>query len=629
MCGIAGVYGCNSRQETGSFINTLTQGLKHRGPDGRGEYQGDSIALVHTRLSIIDTSEKGAQPFYNEDRSLVLICNGEIYNYKELRKELEEKGHRFSSNSDSEVIIHLYEEYRNDVAKLINRLTGMFCFAIWDTHKKKLIIARDRIGIKPMYYCYNGKVLGFASEVKPLHASGLLDFTIDYTSLYEYFLLSNIPGPNTLYNEIKCLEPGTYMTLENDKLSFCQYWDIPFMSRKYITERKAQEQFETLFSTVINDHLVADVPVGTFLSAGIDSSVITAMAVAHHPGINSFTATFPNEPVDEGELAKNTALKLKTTHFELKLENNFFDDYITQYKNLDQPFASLSALSLGRISKMASSHVKVILSGDGGDELFGGYSRHQRHQGPRFLRYIPTGFQNDFLKMAALATGKKSLEQLRKTLLIPDSSTFLDRIELEEPSVILSMFPPEIIAQIDTGRFMRRVKHLFDLREGDDRLNKTLYVDMKTTLVDEMLTKCDRMTMINGVEGRVPFLDHRMVEFAFSLPERLKRNKGIGKILLRAYVAKVLGDKLGYRHKSGFGSPFDRWLSSDKETNDFVIRNLEEAKTMGFINSGQLNKIISNIQSARPQLIFGLICLNTYYKNNAETNTREKTPNFC
>ena len=233
MCGIAGIYGTISSENRKAGLDVLSGKLAHRGPDGQGKYADETIGLVHTRLSIIDLSQNGFQPLYNEDESLVLVCNGEIYNYKEIKTGLLGKGHRFRSNSDCEVILHLYEEYSGDPSRLLDRLTGMFAFALWDLKKKKLFIARDRIGIKPLYYSYENGLLIFSSEVKPIAVSGCIQVHTDFTSVYEYFLTGSIPGPNTLYKEIKSLEPGNFLILEGNKLTMQQYWDIPYCIRSW------------------------------------------------------------------------------------------------------------------------------------------------------------------------------------------------------------------------------------------------------------------------------------------------------------------------------------------------------------------------------------------------------------
>lgn len=596
-------------------MHSLARCLAHRGPDGKGQYADELVSLVHTRLSIIDLSEHGNQPLYNEDRSLVLVANGEIYNYQEIRSELLQKGHQFASGSDCEVILHLYEEHRHDPAKLLARLTGMFAFALWDTREQRLLIARDRVGIKPLYYSYNSEHLVFASEVAPVAESGFADDSIDYTSLFEYFLLMSIPAPNTLYAGVKSLEPGHYMLIEQGKLHTRKYWDIPIATAHWKSEAEVVEATEHLLSAVIKDHLVADVPVGTFLSAGVDSSIITAMAAKHHPGIHSFTAAFPGEPEDEGMVAQQTAKRLGTTHYAYELKEDFFTDFTTQFRDTDQPFAISSSLSLGSISRLARSHVKVVLSGDGGDELFGGYSRYESPILPSFLKYIPEGMKGTVLQAAATLTRKQSLERLRTIVTMHPGDVFLYKTQVVTLAEALSFIDPAYHQQIDTDRYARRLRAIFDTRRNDsDELNRILYADVKTTLVDEMLTKCDRMTMINGVEARVPFLDHRLVELAFSIPQQYKRRNGTGKIVLREILAKQLGKELAYRTKTGFNSPLQQWLSSDAKTIQFVKAALQQAAALPYLDKRLVAAYERDPHQYAASSVYPLVCLNYFFQ---------------
>ena len=614
MCGIAGIFGKYTEETEQKVSDNFFHSLAHRGPDGHGKFRDESISLLHTRLSIIDLSVHGNQPLFNEDKTLVLVCNGEIYNYKDLRQELVNKNHQLSSNSDCEVILHLYEEYADNPEQLLSRLTGMFAFALWDIKRKKLLIARDRLGIKPFYYSHVNDALVFASEVKPIATSGACKFTIDHTSLYEYFLLGSIPGPNTLYNEIKSLEPGHYMIAEDEKVTIRPYWDISPQLRKWKNADEVNGEVESLLSAIVKDHLVADVPVGTFLSAGVDSSLITSYAAEYHPAIHTFTASFPGEPEDEGIIAANTAKTLKTTHHSYKLSGNFFEDFDEQFLQLDQPFAISSALSLGRISKLANSTIKVVLSGDGGDELFCGYSRHELPQYPAFLKYIPAFLQDFSLKYGARISGKQNLETLRNNLKISDTEKYLYKYQVLGKDFILSLFPTEIRRQIDTERYISRVENCYQKFDQEDGLNKLLYLDIKTTLVDEMLTKCDRMTMMNGIEGRVPFLDHRLVELAFSIPSSYKKYDGFGKQPLRKILAKRLGSELAYRKKTGFNSPLKKWLQDDKATTDFAFAHLKNCGKIDFLDKKTVEQSVQQYKELDPAFVFSLICLSNYLK---------------
>ncbi|GAA4461709.1 asparagine synthase (glutamine-hydrolyzing) [Nemorincola caseinilytica] len=588
--------------------------MSHRGPDGSRTYEDIDIGLVHTRLSIIDLTESGNQPLYNEDSSLVLVCNGEIYNYQAVRKELQEKGHEFRSHSDCEVILHLYEEYKGVPEKVLERLTGMFAFALWDTKKEILLIARDRLGIKPLYYSRKGDTFIFSSEIRPIVNCGLVDTTTDHTSIYEYLLTGSVPAPNTIYNEVKCLEPGYYAIVRDSRMNTMQYWDIPIRDgNEWKSEEAVLEATTALLKQVVRDHLVADVPVGTFLSAGVDSSLITAMAVEVHPGIHSFTASFPGEPEDEGVIAASSAKKLRTTHHSYEIKGDFFNDISEQFRYMDQPFAISSALSLGRISLLARKDVKVVLSGDGGDELFGGYTRHAQPAVPGFLKYIPAGMQDNALKIGARLTGKQSLAQLRNNLKIPPAQTFFDRTIVSRPEWALACLNPDIARKVDTQRYMKRLKFFFDRTEGADMLSRVLYTDMKTTLVDEMLTKCDRMTMRNGIEGRVPLLDHRMVEMAFSIPSAYKRQGDTGKVPLRKMLARYLGNDLAFRQKTGFNSPLKQWLQSDPATYGYAQQWVNSAGDIPFLNKEITGATADNIKDARQTEVFGLVCLAHFY----------------
>ncbi|MES2701915.1 MAG: asparagine synthase (glutamine-hydrolyzing) [Bacteroidota bacterium] len=617
MCGIAGVYGSFEPAAKQKALSSLSKCLVHRGPDGKGLYEDEQVALVHARLSIIDLSEQGNQPLYNEDRSLVLVCNGEIYNYKQLTQQLVQRGHKFSSHSDCETILHLYEEHYDEPQKMLEQLTGMFAFALWDIKRKRLLVARDRIGIKPLYYTYGQQKFIFASEVKPIADSGLFTPHIDPTSLFEYFLLRSIPAPNTLFEEVKCLEPGYYLTIEDGRITTTQYWDIPMQQRRWKNEQQVTDEVEALLSEAVKDHLVADVPVGTFLSAGVDSSLITSIAAQHHPGIHSFTAAFPGEPEDEGEVARHTANVLKTTHHAFALEEDFFTDFNAQFRNIDQPFAIPSALSLGCIAKLARQHVKVVLSGDGGDELFGGYGRYQPQAKPKFLKAIPGPMQDNMLWAAAKITRKKGFETLRQNLQAPLSKQFLERIQMVTPETALSMLHPDMLPKIDIDRFLRRLYTLFEGRKDKDALNKTLYVDFKTTLVDEMLTKCDRMTMMNGVEGRVPLLDHRLVELGFSIPHQYKRQNNTGKIVLRKILAKRLGEDLAYRVKTGFNNPLQQWLAKDPKTATFVKKQVTEAAALPFVNKEAILPYAQDPAQYSTNSIYPLVCLNRFFHREA------------
>ena len=619
MCGIAGFVKKNHLKDYKTIIDKLVSSLKHRGPDGFGIFENESVALIHTRLSIIDLSEKGNQPLFNEDNSLVLICNGEIYNFQQIRSQLTQKGHNFYSSSDSEVILHLYEDLEGNIVKVLNALTGMFAFALWDCKKEKLIIARDRVGIKPIYYSLAEGNFGFASEVAPLANSGLFAVHPDPTSLFEYFLMGSIPEPNSWYKEIKALPPAHYAIWETDGFQIHKFWNLPMaLNHEFKSAAEVAEEAEQLLKNIVSDHLIADVPVGTFLSAGIDSSLISHYAGEHQKGIHSFSAAFPGEPEDESKIAAETAHKIGASHDSFVVKTDFFNDFDQYYGDMDQPFGISSALSLSRISSLAKTKVKVVLCGDGADELMGGYGRHSSFYNPSILQSFPKNARVFIFKGLGKTFGKDSLVKAADYLQLADSEKYLNRYQILQEQETLELLHPDIRNQVDTSRYKNRLETVWKEYSGEELLNNMLYLDLKTSLVDEMLTKVDRMTMSQGLEARVPFLDHRFVEFCFSIPEKFKRNDQFGKLPLRLLVQKHFGDALAFRKKTGFNSPLKKMLQEDILTKNLFLQKLNSLGNSGLIDTDTIaGKFFGNDQNQfDPSLAFGLVTLSYFLEKN-------------
>ncbi|MDO9551452.1 asparagine synthase (glutamine-hydrolyzing) [Rhodonellum sp.] len=619
MCGIGGFAKKSQSKDSKPFIDRFVSSLKHRGPDGSGFFENEFVALIHTRLSIIDLSEKGNQPLFNEDKSLVLICNGEIYNFQQIRNRLIQKGHDFHSSSDSEVILHLYEDLDGNIQKVLNELTGMFSFALWDSKKEHLIIARDRVGIKPMYYSLSEGNFGFASEVAPLANAGLFVVHPDPTSLFEYFLMGSIPEPNSWYKEIKALPPGHYGVWEEDGFTMHKFWNLPTtLNHQFKSAMEVAEESEHLLKGIVSDHLIADVPVGTFLSAGIDSSLISHYAGEQQKGIHSFSAAFPGEPEDESKIAAQTAHKIGASHDSFVVETDFFNDFDQYYGDMDQPFGISSALSLSRISSLAKTKVKVVLSGDGADELMGGYGRHTAFYNPPILQGLPKNARSFIFNGIGKTFGKDSLVKAAGYLQLADSEKYLNRYQILQEQEALEILHPDIRNQVDTSRYKNRLENVWNEYSGEELLNNMLYLDLKTSLVDEMLTKVDRMTMSQGLEARVPFLDHRFVEFCFSIPERHKRNDQFGKLPLRLLVQKHFGDSLAYRKKTGFNSPLKKMLQEDIPTKNLFLQKLNALGKSGLIDTDTIaGKFLRNDQNQlNPSLAFGLVTLSYFLEKN-------------
>jgi asparagine synthase (glutamine-hydrolysing) len=618
MCGISGFYKFSPLLDSKKIQSHLIKALSHRGPDGANYFINDPICLVHNRLSIIDLSENGIQPLYNEDKSLVLICNGEIYNYQELRKELLSRGHRFRSFSDCEVILHLYEEYSGDIKKTLNRLTGMFALAIWDQNLSKLLIARDRIGIKPLYYSCTREAFSFSSEVKPLITSQLAKPELDYSSLYEYFNLGYIPEPNTLYKNIKALSPGCFLELSDGNISKeIPYWEL---SSQLNTDLKSEgdviDALDSLLQKVVKDHLIADVKVGSFLSAGIDSSLISYYSALAQNGIPTFTAAFEGEPEDESKIAEATSRKINSTPYQFNVQNDFFQGLEDHFGFMDQPFGVSSALSLSRIASLAKPIVKVVLSGDGADELFAGYDRHSSFPEPPQLRFLPLNIRKLFFRAGYLLTSKDSLKLALEDMNLPNDFKYAQRLTLKYGSFEKGFLGQGFLSQVDQSRYLRRFEGIWNSYQEADLINRMLYTDVKTSLVDEMLVKTDRMTMHQGIEGRVPFLDHRVVEFAMQIPSTLKKRDSLGKVPLRSLVSKYLGPQLGERKKTGFNSPLKRMLQQDPKTRARFENEVMFLQTLDFLDESKLKGFVSQVKGGDfiPSQAFGLVALANYFK---------------
>jgi asparagine synthase (glutamine-hydrolysing) len=556
----------------------MTARLVRRGPDGQGLHSEPSLAFGHRRLSIIDLSERGRQPMSNEDGTVWLTFNGEIYNYRELRRQIESRGHRFSSDSDSEVLIHLYEDSAEDLPNFLESVRGMFAFAIWDRSRERLLLARDRLGIKPLLYYLGDTFIAFASDLDALTACPDVPKKLDWTSLYEYLVLLTVPGPNTIYRDIQYLAPGSMLSIQRSTVRRHSYWDVASIPFQPIDNpREVDEALEATLSDAVDLHLVADVEVGAFLSGGVDSGLVTALASERNgQSLRTFSATFPGEQVDEGKWARDASNRLGTIHTEFASTEGFLGDIDRVVEAMDQPMALTSAVSLFQLAKQAGECVKVVLTGDGGDELFGGYSRHRPYPSPsRFADWIPQGVRPavGVLGCAALPEWARHRSQtlskfyaLSKSLARDEAELYAPRLYYLEPPDALALLPQEIMSEVDTDRYVNNVRSLFTSCRMNDSLSRMLVVDLQTSLVDEMLSKVDRMTMAWGLEARVPLLDHRVVELSINIAGSLKREEAKGKLPLRRIVARRLGQETAERAKSGFNSPLESWLRNDTTT---------------------------------------------------------------
>ncbi len=571
MCGICGFSGL---QQPG-LIEAMADSMRHRGPDSSGFLHDGDIALGHRRLSIIDVAG-GQQPLENEDGSLVLICNGEIYNYKELRRELMERGHRFRTRSDSEVILHLFEELGPEC---LARFNGMFAFALFDRRQRQLFLARDRIGIKPLYYAHAGDRLLFASEMKALLQYRELRTEVDPLAVHRYLALRYVPGPGTLFRGIRKLPAGHYLIFGPGGMRLVRYWQPELYDGDYrLSDREYEEEFRELFERSVRRRLISEVPVGAYLSGGLDSSVIVAAfsRLVEQP-VKTFAVGFGYRH-DEVEQAAETAERLGCDHTQVECTAEDLLRLPTIVHHLDEPIGDPIVVPMFLLAREATKRVTVILTGEGADEIFGGYLFHRALlRGRQLGDWLPGPLRRALLEPAVrLAPARlinlafdypASLGRRGKRKLVD----FLGLLGPEDLAAayrhLISLFDSTDLDELYTAGFRESVDAAIAatpaaLANGrGPLLNRILHLQFEHWLQDDILMKQDKMTMAHSIEGRVPFLDHELVEFSMRLPPRLKINGSVNKAILRSYAAQVLPPETAKRRKLPFYLPLDRYLS--------------------------------------------------------------------
>jgi asparagine synthase (glutamine-hydrolysing) len=567
MCGICGIVSSRLIDPSEESIHTsMRQSLMHRGPDDEGYYSDSQALLGIRRLSIIDL-DTGHQPIPNEDRTIWLVFNGEIYNFQSIRTELRKKGHHFTTKTDSEVIIHAYEEYGD---RCVERFTGMFAFAIWDTKRKRLLLARDQIGIKPLYYWVDHKKIIFGSELQSVVKHPEVPQEIDLISLDLFLTLEYIPGPRTIYKEVKKLLPGHFLVFSEGQSSIQQYWDIPLeQNGSYKSKNEYAEILYDLIKESVRMQLISDVPLGAFLSGGIDSSAIVSMMsqISSEP-VQTFSIGFNEGSYNELPYARLVATQFNSIHSEEVLKPDISQLIEQLIFSLDEPLADTSIIPTFLVSKLARQSVKVVLSGDGGDELFGGYDTYLAQKIDRYYRFLPERVRNKTLpalvNLIPPQPAKKGIINKTKRLiegaaLSPELYHMRWMMFLTQEDK-LNLYKPEIRASINGCTPADFIIDKFKAAGERDALARQQYVDIKTYLVDDILMKVDRMSMAVSLETRVPLLDHRIVEFAVNLPSSMKISFGRTKLLFREAMSKHLPEEILLKPKQGFSIPMKNWL---------------------------------------------------------------------
>ncbi len=594
MCGITGfLYFDKDRNVDQGFLRRMTESLSHRGPDDEGYYINGNVGLGFRRLSIIDLNT-GHQPISNVDESLWIVFNGEIYNYIDLRKTLLEKGYYFKTQTDTEVILYLYAEYGSDCLKY---LRGMFAFAIWDNNNSRLFCARDRFGIKPFYYYFDDQKFVFGSEIKSILKADSIDKTISNEALDSYFTYGYITSDFSIYRNIKKLQPGFYMTVSiNDikKFKFERYWRVSFRVNNLKSESQWIEEIQNSLSETVKLHMISDVPVGAFLSGGIDSSsVVGFMSQYSNEPVKTFSIGFREADFNELVYAKEIALKYKTEHHEFIVEPSSIDLLPLLVSTYDEPFADSSALPTYFVSKFTREFVKVALSGDGGDELFAGYSAYQKLWKIRNNNLLPDSvnkilFGNIERLFPEKWPGKGMLYYLSQK-----KQKLGAYYCLWKESERKKLYQKNFYCEIESRGELYKEALLLDATSSDF-ISNLQELDVQTYMVDDILTKVDRVSMLNSLEVRVPLLDHVFAELAFSLPSNLNLHNGQQKYIFKKAMSKYLTPSVLAHKKQGFGVPLTYWFK--KDLNDYT-REIFYNKSMpvfNYLDFCYVNKLISN-----------------------------------
>ncbi|HJS23267.1 MAG TPA: asparagine synthase (glutamine-hydrolyzing) [Pyrinomonadaceae bacterium] len=604
MCGINGIAfsSRSGRMVSRGMLEAMRDVITHRGPDDEGLLIDRNVGLGHRRLSIVDVAS-GHQPMTNEDGSLHIIYNGEFYNHADYRESLEANGHVYSTHSDTETILHLYEEHGS---ACVDYLRGMFAFAIWDQRKRELFIARDRLGIKPLYYVHTDDgSLYFGSEIKTLLEAGAVKPEINYAVLSDYLANHATSGEETLFLGVKRLLPGHVMTWRDGELSIRCYWDVDFTKDAGDTrdDKTYIQQWSELFRESVRLRLMADVPLGMFLSGGIDSSAIAAVmsGMVSEP-IKTFSVAFAEREANELEYARLIAAAYKTNHHEIVVSpEQFFSALPRLVWHEDEPLAHPSSVALYFVSQLASQHVKVVLTGEGSDELLAGYGRYRRTiwniaLGHQYKKFTPSVARDTIRKqIERMMPGGRMRQKLMRTFLVlsPElESIYFDNFAVFPAPMQQHMFTRETMDRIGSIDPYVELRRLLELTKDLSLLDGLLYADIKTYL-HELLMKQDQMSMATSVESRVPFLDHKLVEFTAKMPDSMKLRGGTTKYVLRESMKGVLPEKILSRTKMGFPVPVGSWFRGPFKSviDEYVLS--ERALSRGIFAPDFVRNIVS------------------------------------
>lgn len=632
---MAGIFDTRGKRSVDpSLLQQMNEALFHRGPDGDGKHIGPGIGLTHRRLAIIDLVS-GTQPMYNEDRSVVIVYNGEIYNYKDLRSQLRELGHVFKTESDTEVIVHGWQEWGPDCVK---RFRGMFAFALWDDREQRLFLARDRLGKKPLYYtCLPNGLMIFGSELKALLCHPELSRELDVLALEEYFAYGYVPDPRSIFKNVLKLEPGHYLSWRRGGASELRaYWELRISEDKSGSVEEIRDELRTRFREAVQMRLVSDVPIGAFLSGGVDSSGIVAqMAQLSSKPVNTFTASFDHKGFDESKYAGELAERYQTNHRVSDIDPSSFDLVDVLAGIYDEPFADSSAMPTFKICAAARQHVTVALSGDGGDEMFAGYRRYRWHQReeqmrsllpnePRRLLFGLLGRLYPKLDWAPQFLRAKTTFQ---ELALDSVGGYFNNVCVMNDSLRSSIYSPSFKSELQGYSAKEVLRRHMLAANTDHPLLQAQYADIKTYLPGDILVKVDRASMANSLEVRAPILDHDFVEWSASLPAKLKLNGGESKLIFKQALEPSVPHHLLYRSKQGFSVPLSSWFRGPLKQKVRESITGDALAQTGYFDMKTLTGLVDQHQSGirdHGQVLWSLLMFASFLRHTMGSTARQE-----
>jgi asparagine synthase (glutamine-hydrolysing) len=638
MCGITGWANLDSQtprfEGARELLHSMCDRMVHRGPDSEGLLVTDGAALGMRRLAIIDLVT-GEQPVYNEDKSVAVILNGEIYNYREVRRDLEKRGHSFRSQSDTEVLPHLYEEYADD---MVQHLNGMFAFALWDSRTRRLLLARDRFGEKPLYWGVFDNTLLFASEPKVLLAHPAVKTSLNLQALREYLSFDYVPAPLTIYQGINKLPAAHTLTLADGRIETRAYWSLSYKTKQPVpTESEAAEQLRKLLADSVSMRLVSDVPLGVLLSGGVDSSTVAALAVqASTEAVKTFSISFAESSFDESSYARAVAKFLGTDHHEERLSANLAANLVGEIGSwMDEPFSDPSLVPTYLLSRFTRKHVTVALGGDGGDELFAGYPMYRGHRWAENYLRVPSALRAGLLEplIGLLPVKTKNLSfDYKATRFI--AGTKYDRVARHHvwfgsfsPDEQEMLLTPEVVRQTDSDVY-RNARQMLGECDSSDVVEQMQSLDTRLYLAEDILTKVDRASMAVSLEVRAPFLDPRVAEFAASLPPSYKLRGSKTKYILKRAIDGYLPPFVTRRGKKGFGVPVAEWLKGKLRPLARDLLSPERVRRAGVFNADYITKLQTEHERGvanHRKLLWTLLMFELWHESFIETPRRIET----